>query len=1033
VRLERSLVLNRYFHGLLGASGLEDLKALLARLEEGPAADGQSHYYAALAGVRGLQVPAERLREYDARIVAYERRLAQRRAGFVLKYFQYLSLLYTEMFLDRLTEAPEDLRAEVNTHLVRLAEREPSMRDVPAFQVDDLRRLAFFMATGSGKTLLLHVNLWQVLHYLAHGRHPEALVRRPDGRREFDSLLLVTPNEGLSEQHLKELTLSGIDAVHLTQDQAGARPLAPRVRVVEISKLAEEASREGVSIPLEALGGANLVFVDEGHKGTGSLARAWKSRQLRLGKDGFLLEYSATFAQSIAAAGRAARRDLLAEYGKSILFDYSYRHFYDDGYGKDFRVLNLQRARESQAQTLLLGGLLAYYQQRLLFRRNREAYRPYNLEAPLWVFLGSSVNAVYSRAGRKRSDVAVVVEFLRRFLEDPRWAEDTMRSLLAGESGFIDPETGMDVFTSRLDHLARSRPRQLYKSICEDVFHGTGGLEVWDLKSTEGELGLRVPAPEGKETPYFGVINIGDVSAFRNHLRDRLGLEVREDRFTSSLFGEIDAPESRVNLLVGAKKFIEGWSSWRVSAMGLLNLGQGEGPQVIQLFGRGVRLKGKKMTLKRSARLPEEAPHPEGLGHLETLLIFGWNADYLQAFRAMLEQEDLGREVQVPVRTLFDPWPELPIPVPKPGYNAKGETWLLQVEPVRVSLDLTPRLTLMTGAGTAAGHLDMGSPVDFSDPLTMGLLDLGALYADLLEYKRRRGLGNVFIRPSNLPDVLAASELRLPPEDARDPARLQEGALRLAQTCLDRFAARREREAEGANLELGRLSALRESVVPYYTVRVTSDALYSELLALLQKPDDLYRTDTGRPLPRLHLDRHLYAPVLIHSEAEWAKDLSSSPPMLGKSERKFVSDLGQFWDSHHTKAPYGDWELHLLRNLPRVGVGFFRGSGFYPDFILWITDRKTGRQRVLFVKPHGLHHGGVEGNRSKIEALQALERVVSNQSPFKEQGILLGGYLLTDTALEQIQDIGRRNWEDLASHENILRQGGDYISRLLSG
>ena len=70
--------------------------------------------------------------------------------------------------------------------------------------------------------------------------------------------------------------------------------------------------------------------------------------------------------------------------------------------------------------------------------------------------------------------------------------------------------------------------------------------------------------------------------------------------------------------------------------------------------------------------------------------------------------------------------------------------------------------------------------------------------------------------------------------------------------------------------------------------------------------------------------------------------------------------------------------------------------------------------------------------RDKIEALQALERAVSNQSPFKEQGILLGGYLLTDTALEQTPDIGRRNWEDLARHENILRQDGNYICRLLS-
>src|SRR5438876_380781 len=100
---------------------------------------------------------------------------------------------------------------------------------------------------------------------------------------------------------------SGVDAVLLVEDRSGQQTFEPRVRVIEISKLAVEASGEGVSVPLESLGGANLVFVDEGHKGTGSEARAWKNRQQALGNDGFILEYSATFAQAIGAAGRKAQ------------------------------------------------------------------------------------------------------------------------------------------------------------------------------------------------------------------------------------------------------------------------------------------------------------------------------------------------------------------------------------------------------------------------------------------------------------------------------------------------------------------------------------------------------------------------------------------------------------------------------------------------------------------------------------------------------------------------------------------------------
>ena len=35
--------------------------------------------------------------------------------------------------------------------------------------------------------------------------------------------------------------------------------------------------------------------------------------------------------------------------------------------------------------------------------------------------------------------------------------------------------------------------------------------------------------------------------------------------------------------------FIAGWNSWRVSTMGLMHVGVGEGSEIIQMFGRGVR------------------------------------------------------------------------------------------------------------------------------------------------------------------------------------------------------------------------------------------------------------------------------------------------------------------------------------------------------------------------------------------------------------------------------------------------------------
>src|SRR3546814_4454780 len=83
--------------------------------------------------------------------------------------------------------------------------------------------------------------------------------------------------------------------------------------------------------------------------------------------------------------------------------------------------------------------------------------------------------------------------------------------------------------------------------------------------------------------------------------------------------------------------------SWRVSTMGLMNVGQTEGSQIIQLFGRGVRLKGYGSSLKRSGKteLPDDMTRPKDIGVLETLSIFGLRADYMAQFRDFLEEEGL--------------------------------------------------------------------------------------------------------------------------------------------------------------------------------------------------------------------------------------------------------------------------------------------------------------------------------------------------------------------------------------------------------
>ena len=536
--------------------------------------------------------------------------------------------------------------------------------------------------------------------------------------------------------------------------------------------------------------------------------------------------------------------------------------------------------------------------------------------------------------------------------------------------------------------------------------------------------------PGGKESPYFGVINIGDVSAFKKHLEDTLKIEIREDRFHASLFSDISRLDSPVNILVGSKKFIEGWSSWRVSSMGLLNMGKGEGSQVIQLFGRGVRLKGKNWTLKRSTDLPEEGPHPEGLSELERLYIFGWNADYIQAFRKMLEEEDMGREIRVPVEIQYKLWPTLPVPRPKAGYRVDSETWVLEEEPLNIKVDLTPQIAVLDGTDELTGEAGQRELLSFSDHQTAGLLDLESLYIDLLEYKAGRRYDNVFIPFEKVLPILQQGDLYVSSLDLKVPEIVQEGASRILRSYLDRFMALREREAEGRYLEPATLSSLCDNVTSYYTIRTSSEELIKELEALLKKPKALYKEDGGKPLPRLYIDRHLFSPILLSPEDyKELEGMTISPPGLQKEEAKFIRDLKKFWEDKHDQGGYRDWEVYLLRNLPRVGVGFFKRSGFYPDFILWIKNRKTKTTKVQFIEPHGLHHGGLSGNEDKFEALKKLMKI-SEEKPFKKKKMEMSGYILTRTELKKIPGAENKDWPVLEKDYLILRQEGPYMEKI---
>jgi len=182
-------------------------------------------------------------------------------------------------------------------------------------------------------------------------------------------------------------------------------------------------------------------------------------------------------------------------------------------------------------------------------------------------------------------------------------------------------------------------------------------------------------------------------------------VEVEDDQIAEGFFENIKKPDSRINILIGAKKFMQGWDSWRVSNMGLLNIGRSEGSEIIQLFGRGVRLLGLNRSLKRSSAL-SGMEHPAGIDLLERLNIFAIRANYMTQFRDYLEREGVEPfgevEMHLPIKSNEDFLKKgLIAPrLPKESRFAISERIMLELDSAaEVTLDMSVRVESIAARG----------------------------------------------------------------------------------------------------------------------------------------------------------------------------------------------------------------------------------------------------------------------------------------------------------------------------------------------
>jgi hypothetical protein len=588
---------------------------------------------------------------------------------------------------------------------------------------------------------------------------------------------------------------------------------------------------------------------------------------------------------------------------------------------------------------------------------------------------------------------------------------------------------------------------EIYDDILWTLLNGKGSGQL-NLKYLTGEKVGEILLVIGENEP-FGVIDVGDSTTLKKNAEEA-GFNVTTSRFTTSYFQSItDDPNCPINVLIGSNKFIEGWSCWRVSMMGLMEMGKGAGSKIIQLFGRGVRLKGREFTLKRSKALPG-MEIPDSLTSLETLNIFGIKSHYISQFLKYLDEEDLGPKdmtsVTIPTSTQLPEEVSLKYLYLDQSIDFTTDGGIVEFGSIPASLkqrrlvvDLYPRIV-----NIASDNSDNPDPVTKSKrylrDANLAFIDWMMTYKKLLHRKNSKKYYNALIDPSTIESLFDDSSWYeiLCPESTLAVSNLESNIQswqnivdNLALSYLDRiYASSRDEWQRNNNLNLGILTEENPNLIDEWKMEI--DSSMQQIIVKANELRENYSQGKHEGVSHskfrgTHYTRHLYNPLLYLSGG--VNSVKISPEYLNEGEEEFVKDLQEFYDSKENQMM--EHTMCLLRNQSKTGIGFFSDGNFFPDFIMWLV--VEGHQYITFIDPKGLYHAN-SLNHPKIRLSSNMGNITNDiRKRNNDQEITLNSFIISVTPKDGL-GWGEELDKTAFTNSNVLFQKDDkasYIETML--
>ena len=500
-----------------------------------------------------------------------------------------------------------------------------------------INRSAFWMATGSGKTLLI-VKLVEIVGKLMElGEIP-----RKD-------ILILTHRDDLIDQlkrHVKEFneltTERGfkINLVELTEyDKIKRESLIPFFNEITVfyyrsDLIGDEQKGKVIDFRNYENNGNWYIILDEAHKGDKGESKRQMFYSI-MSRNGFLFNFSATFTDP---------RDII-----TTVYNFNLERFISEDYGKHIYLLKQEMRvfrgkedynREEKQKIVLKSLILLAYIKKIRERIKKIDGNAYH--EPLMLTLVNTVNLTKVKE-KEKPDLTLFFEEIERIGKgdvDKKVFKKARDELLRELSE--DPQV---IYENILINIDKNLIKNLeIKDILRYVYNSEsfGSIETILIPGKRHETVFKL---KNSDKP-FALIKIGDAIKW---IKDNLkGYEVIESYENKSIFENIDEREN-INILMGSRAFYEGWDSNRPNVILFINIGVGTEAKkfVIQSIGRGIRIepiKGKKRRLINLYNKGEDFNlYPkikDFVDSIETLFIFGTNRNALSKVIDTLKVEN---------------------------------------------------------------------------------------------------------------------------------------------------------------------------------------------------------------------------------------------------------------------------------------------------------------------------------------------------------------------------------------------------------